>query len=129
MVWAGPIIGLAFSLEGFAFFAEAIFLGLYLYGWRLLSPAAHLLSGVAVALSGVASAVFVVQANGWMNTPRGFRLLDGQPTEIDPLAAMLNPAGLGQAPHMILAAYVATGFVVAGIHAFQLLREPDNILH
>lgn len=129
MVWAGPIIGLAFSLEGFAFFAEAIFLGLYLYGWRLLSPAAHLLSGVAVALSGVASAVFVVQANGWMNTPRGFRLLDGQPTEIDPLAAMLNPAGLAQAPHMILAAYVATGFVVAGIHAFQLLREPDNIFH
>lgn len=129
MVWAGPIIGLAFSLEGFAFFAEAIFLGLYLYGWRLLSPVAHLLSGVVVALSGVASAVFVVQANGWMNTPRGFRLLDGQPTEIDPLAAMLNPSGLVQAPHMVLAAFVATGFFVAGIHAFQLLRDPDNLLH
>jgi cytochrome d ubiquinol oxidase subunit I len=129
MVWAGPIIGLAFSLEGFAFFAEAIFLGLYLYGWRLLPPAAHLLSGVVVAFSGVASAVFVVQANGWMNTPRGFRLLDGQPTEIDPLAAMLNPSGLAQAPHMVLAAYVATGFVVAGIHAFQLLRDPDRSLH
>lgn len=129
MAWAGPIIGLAFSLEGFAFFAEAIFLGLYLYGWGRLSPAAHLGAGLVVVLSGAASAVFVVLANGWMHTPRGFRLLDGQPTEIDPLAAMLNPSGLAQVPHMILAAYAATGFVVAGIHAFRLLRDPDNQFH
>ena len=129
MAWAGPIIGLAFSLEGFAFFAEAIFLGLYLYGWGRLSPAAHLGAGLVVVLSGAASAVFVVLANGWMHTPRGFRLLDGQPTEIDPLAAMLNPSGLAQVPHMILAAYAATGFVVAGIHAFRLLCDPDNQFH
>ncbi|MDP3596432.1 MAG: cytochrome ubiquinol oxidase subunit I [Nitrospirota bacterium] len=129
MAWAGPIIGLAFSLEGFAFFAEAIFLGLYLYGWGRLSPAAHLGAGIVVAVSGAVSAVFVVLANGWMHTPRGFRLLDGQPTEIDPLAAMLNPSGLAQVPHMILAAYAATGFVIAGIHAFRLLRDPDNQFH
>ena len=129
MAWAGPIIGLAFSLEGFAFFTEAIFLGLYLYGWGRLSPAAHLGAGIVVALSGAASALFVVLANGWMQTPRGFRIVEAQPTEIDPLAAMLNPSGLFQVPHMILAAYAATGFVVAGIHAFRLLRDPDNQFH
>lgn len=129
MAWAGPIIGLAFSLEGFAFFTEAIFLGLYLYGWRRLSPTAHWGAGIVVALSGAASALFVVLANGWMQTPRGFRVVDGQPTDIDPVAAMLNPSGLVQVPHMILAAYAATGFVVAGIHAFRLLRDPGNQFH
>ncbi len=129
MAWAGPVIGLAFTLEGFAFFAEAIFLGLYLYGWRWLTPAAHLAAGIVVALSGIASAVFVVLANGWMQTPRGFRLVDAQPLDIDPIAAMLNPSGLFQVPHMVLAAYAATGFAVAGIHAFQLLRDPDSRLH
>ncbi len=129
MAWAGPIIGLAFSLEGFAFFTEAIFLGLYLYGWRRLSPVAHLGAGIVVAVSGAASALFVVLANGWMQTPRGFRVVDGQPTDIDPVAAMLNPSGFVQVPHMILAAYAATGFVVAGIHAFRLLRDPGNQFH
>lgn len=129
MAWAGPIVGLAFSIEGFAFFTEAIFLGIYLYGWRRLAPAAHLGAGLVVALSGAASAVFVVLANGWMNTPRGFRVLDGHPIDIDPVAALLNPSGLFQVPHMLLAAYAATGFAVAGIHAFRLLRAPDNPFH
>src|SRR5499425_2289991 len=75
MRWAGAIIGMPFSLEGFAFFTEAIFLGVYLYGWTRVSPRAHLAAGVIVALSGAASAVFVVIANAWMNTPTGFRLV------------------------------------------------------
>lgn len=129
MQWAGPIIGLLFALEGVAFFTEAVFLGLYLYGWRLLSPAAHLASGLVVVVSSVASGIFVVLANGWMNTPRGFRLLQGQPADIDPVAAMFNPSGLAQVPHMILSAYVATGFAVAGIHAWRLLRHPDDPFH
>src|SRR5688572_30498239 len=79
MKWAGAIIGMPFSLEGFAFFTEAIFLGIYLYGWERVSPRAHLASGAIVALSGAASAVFVVIANAWMNTPTGFRLVDGKP--------------------------------------------------
>src|SRR5262245_8020188 len=69
MQFAGPIIGMPFSLEGFAFFTEAIFLGLYLHGWDRLSPRMHLTAGVIVAASGAASAVFVVMVNGWMNTP------------------------------------------------------------
>ncbi len=129
MEWAGPIIGLAFSIEGFAFFTEAIFLGIYLYGWRKVSPRAHLAAGGIVAVSGVVSGVVVVMANGWMNTPRGFTIMDGTPINIDPIAALLNPSGLLQAPHMILAAFVSVGFAVAGIHAWLLLRHPGNSFH
>src|SRR5215470_501200 len=129
MRWAGAIIGMPFSLEGFAFFTEAIFLGIYLYGWERVSPRAHLAAGAIVALSGAASAVFVVIANAWMNTPTGFRLVDGKPVDIDPIAAMMNPAALGQTIHMLIAAYAAVGFAVAGIHAFLLLRDRRNIFH
>ena len=123
MELAGPIIGMPFSLEGFAFFTEAIFLGIYLYGWEKVSPRAHLLAGVLVAVSGAASGIFVVIANAWMNTPTGFTLVDGKFANIDPIAAMLNPAAFPQALHMTLAAYAATGFGVAGIHAFILLKN------
>ncbi|MGH9936248.1 MAG: cytochrome ubiquinol oxidase subunit I [Blastocatellia bacterium] len=129
MRWAGPIIGMPFSLEGFAFFTEAIFLGIYLYGWERVSPRAHLAAGAIVALSGAASAVFVVIANAWMNSPTGFRLVDGKLVDIDPIAAMMNPAAFGQTIHMLLAAYAAVGFAVAGIHAFLLMRDRRNIFH
>ncbi len=129
MGWAGSIIGMPFSLEGFAFFTEAIFLGIYLYGWQRVSPRMHILAGVLIALSGAASGIFVVIANAWMNTPTGFRLAEGRPVDIDPIAAMLNPAAFSQALHMILAAYAATGFAVAGIHAFLLLRDHRNLFH
>jgi cytochrome d ubiquinol oxidase subunit I len=122
MEMAGPIIGMPFSLEGFAFFTEAIFLGVYLYGWEKVPPRAHLLAGVMVAASGAASAVFVVIANAWMNTPTGFTLVNGAFTDIDPIAAMLNPAAFPQVLHMMLAAYAAIGLAVAGIHAFLILQ-------
>ena len=82
-----------------------------------------------VAISGAASAVFVVIANGWMNTPTGFRLVDGQPHDVDPIAAMLNPSAFPQVVHMLLAAYAAVGFAVAGIHAYLLLRDRTNVFH
>jgi cytochrome bd ubiquinol oxidase subunit I len=129
MEFAGPIIGMPFSLEGFAFFTEAIFLGVYLYGWDRISPRAHLWSGVAVAVSGAASGIFVVTANSWMNSPAGFELVGGRPINVDPIAAMLNPAAFQQTLHMTLAAYTATGFAVAGIHAFLLLFDRDNAFH
>ncbi len=129
MNWAGPIIGPLFALEGFAFFAEAIFLGLYLYGWKQLSPRMHLATGMIVAVSGVASAVVVVIANAWMNTPTGFELVEGQPLHIDPIAAMRNPLAAGETIHMVLAAFAATGFAVAGIHAYLLLRDRSNGFH
>jgi cytochrome bd ubiquinol oxidase subunit I len=129
MKQAGPIIGMPFSLEGFAFFTEAIFLGVYLYGWDRISPRAHVIAGVMVAVSGALSGIFVVIANAWMNTPRGFTLVDGKFTHIDPIAGMMTPAAFPQTLHMTLAAYAATGFAVAGIHAAMLLRDPRNAFH
>jgi cytochrome d ubiquinol oxidase subunit I len=129
MEHAGAIIGMSFSLEGFAFFTEAVFLGVYLYGWDRISPRAHLAAGWAVVVSGVLSGVFVVVANAWMNAPTGFRWVDGRAVDIDPIAAMMNPAAFPQVLHMTLAAYAATGLVVAGIHAWPLLRQPRNAFH
>jgi cytochrome bd ubiquinol oxidase subunit I len=126
MKYAGAIIGMPFSLEGFAFFTEAIFLGLYLYGWDRLSYRAHLISGIIVALSGATSGVFVVIANAWMNTPGGFRLLNGVPVDIHPFRAMMTAAAFPEVLHMILAAYAATGMAVAGVHAFLYLRDRTN---
>jgi len=129
MAFAGPIIGMPFSLEGFAFFLEAIFLGLYLYGWDRLRPSAHVCAGVIVALSGALSGAFVVTVNAWMNTPVGFRVESGTLVEVDPFAAMFNPAAGAQVVHMLLAAYSAVGVAVAGIHARLLLRDPTHAFH
>ncbi len=126
---AGAIIGMPFSLEGFAFFTEAIFLGVYLYGWDRISPRAHLAAGALVAVSGALSGIFVVIANAWMNAPAGFRVVDGQSSvDVDPLAAMANTAALSQTIHMTIAAYAATGLAVAGIHAYVLRRRSGAAL-
>jgi cytochrome d ubiquinol oxidase subunit I len=124
MAFAGPIFGLPF-----AFFTEAIFLGVFLYGFGRVPPRLHWWSGVIVAVSGAVSGLFVVTANGWMNTPAGFAMVGGRPVDIDPIAAMLNPAALGEAVHMLIAAYAAVGLGVAGIHAFMLLRDPGSVFH
>src|ERR671913_382150 len=87
------------------------------------------MSGVVVGISGVLSGIFVVSANAWMNSPAGFTWKDGQPTNIDPVAAMFNAAWLSQALHMTLAAFVSTSFAVAGVHAFRLLSRPDLTFH
>ncbi|MGI8480602.1 MAG: cytochrome ubiquinol oxidase subunit I [Chthoniobacterales bacterium] len=126
---AGAIIGMPFSLEGFAFFTEAIFLGVYLSGWNRLPPFLHWISGVLVVIGGVMSAVFVVTANAWMNAPTGFKIVDGKITDIDPIAAMLNQGSLHQVLHMVLAAFIATGFSVAAVHAFLLLRDNRIAFH
>ena len=129
MAYAGGIIGMPFSLEGLAFFTEAIFLGIYLYAWDRVPPLAHWLAGVMVALSGMLSGVFVVTANAWMNAPTGFEMTPDGPVNIDPVAAMLNPAAFQQVLHMTLAAYVATGFAVAAVHAYFLLRDRTSVFH
>ena len=130
MDFAGPIIGMPFSMEGFAFFLEAIFLGIYLYGWDRLPRLPHLLAGVGVAFSGMMSGVFVVAVNGWMNTPTGFTLDEaGAITGISPWLAMANPAWIPQALHMTIAAYLAVGLGVAGVHAAMLLRDTENPFH
>ena len=124
---SGALVGLPFSLEGFAFFTEAIFLGIYLYGWERVSPRAHLLAGVAVAVSGALSAIFVVDVNAWMNTPTGFGAT--LTTDVDPIAAMLNPAAAHEIAHMLVAAYAASAFAAAGVHAWLLARDRKSGLH
>ena len=129
MAYAGPIIGMPFSLEGLAFFVEAIFLGIYLYGWERVPKTVHWFAGVMVLVGGMLSGIFVVTANAWMNSPTGFSIVEGKVTNIDPIAAMLNPSSFSQALHMTLAAFLAVGFAVAGIHAYFLRRDPDNAFH
>jgi cytochrome bd ubiquinol oxidase subunit I len=126
---AGPMIGPLFALEGFAFFTEAIFLGIYLYGWSRIPPRMHFASGLAVAASGIASAWFVVTANAWMNAPTGLGQ-EGEPSaQFDPLASLRHPVAWHETGHMLLAAFAATGFLVAGIHAWALLRDPRSGFH
>jgi cytochrome d ubiquinol oxidase subunit I len=126
---AGPIIGLPFSWEGTAFFLEAIALGLFLYGWERLPERVHLMAGGMVGVCGVASGVLVVSANAWMNSPAGFRWVDGQALDVDPVAAMFNEAWAAQALHTTLASFVATAFAVAGVHALRLRKRPELALH
>lgn len=126
---AGPLIGMPFSLEGFAFFLEAIFLGLYLYGRDRLSPRVHLACGVGVAVSGMASAVFVTAVNAWMNEPTGLVLEQGRIAAVDPWAAMKSAVFGTEALHVVLASYAAVSFMVMGIHAHALRRKPDDPMH
>ncbi|WP_433152313.1 cytochrome ubiquinol oxidase subunit I [Actinomadura nitritigenes] len=125
----GQVIGLPFSLEGIAFFIEAIFLGVYLYAWDRLSPVKHLLSGVPIVVAGVLSAFFVVTANAWMQTPVGFRTENGRVVEVHPWRAMFNPSFPVQTVHMILAAFMVAGFGMASVYAVALLRGRRDRYH
>lgn len=126
----GAVIGLPFALEAFAFFIEAIFLGIYLYGWDRLSPWAHWLCGWPVAISGAASAVFVVGANSWMQSPVGFELsAAGRVVDVQPIQAMFNPSMPVMATHMMIAAYMATGLGVASVYAVGMLKGRRDTYH
>ncbi len=127
MEHAGPIFGMPFSWEGTAFFVEAIALGLFLYGWKRLNKWVHLYTGLIVGIAGVLSGIFVVAANGWMNAPSGFDWIDGKAYNIDPVKAMFNKAWFSQAHHMTIAAFSATGFAVAGVHAILYLKNKLEI--
>jgi cytochrome bd ubiquinol oxidase subunit I len=129
MQHAGPIFGMPFSLEGTAFFIEAIALGFFLYGWDRFNPWFHWFTGVIVGISGIVSGILVVSANSWMNSPAGFDYVKGQYLNIDPIKAMFNTAWFEQALHMSIAAFAATGFAVAGIHALMILRKKNARFH
>jgi cytochrome d ubiquinol oxidase subunit I len=129
MKHAGPIFGMPFSLEGTAFFIEAIALGFFLYGWDRFNKWFHWFTGVIVGVSGLASGILVVAANAWMNSPAGFDHVNGQYLNIDPIKAMFNDAWFSQALHMTIAAFVATGFAVAGVHALMILKGKNVLFH
>ncbi|MEO6685367.1 MAG: cytochrome ubiquinol oxidase subunit I [Dyadobacter sp.] len=129
MEHAGPIFGMPFSLEGTAFFIEAIALGFFLYGWDRFNKWFHWFTGVIVGVSGLASGILVVAANAWMNSPAGFDFVDGQYINVDPLKAMFNKAWFSQSLHMSIAAFAATGFAVAGVHALMIIRRQNVYFH
>ena len=118
----GAVIGLPLTLEGFAFFLEAIFAGIYLYGWDRLPKHVHWMTGLPVAISGFLSAFFVVTANSWMNNPTGFRLVDGKLVDVEPIRAMFNVGTGAQTTHMLVAAYLVTGFCVASFYAVRIAK-------
>ena len=129
MKHAGPIFGMPFSLEGTAFFIEAIALGFYLYGWEKFNPWFHWITGVIVGISGLLSGILVVAANSWMNSPSGFDYINGRFLNIDPIRAILNDAWFSQSLHMCIAAFAATGFAVSGVHAYMILKKKNVDFH
>jgi cytochrome bd ubiquinol oxidase subunit I len=119
----GDVFGLPFALEGIFFFTEAIFIAIYIYGWKHLSGWTHFWTGVPVLIAGLGGAWSVVAANSWMNQPDGFKLAsDGSVTGVSPLDAFFNGAVGYEAPHLILAAYLVSGYLVASIYAVGMLR-------
>ncbi len=125
----GAVIGLPFSVEGIFFFLEAIFTGIYLYGWRRLGGWAHFWSGIPVAVSGIFGAISVMAANSWMNQPGGFTLRAGRVVAVEPWAVFFNRASVYEMPHMVLAAYMVAGFGVASVYAVGFLRGRRDRYH
>jgi len=127
--WGG-VFGVAFAIEGIFFFLEAIFLAVYIYGWKRLGGWAHFWSGVPMVITGIGGAFSVVAANAWMNQPQGFTLnAAGKVIDTDPVKVLLNPATGYEVPHMLLAAYMVTGFLVASIYAVGMLKGRRDRLH
>ncbi len=126
----GSVFGVAFAIEGIFFFLEAIFLAIYIYGWKRLSGWAHFWSGMPMVITGIGGAFSVVAANAWMNQPQGFALdAAGKVVDVEPLKVLINPATGYEVPHMILAAYMVVGFLVASIYAVGMLKGRRDRLH
>jgi cytochrome d ubiquinol oxidase subunit I len=119
----GSVFGLGFAIEGFSFFMEAIFIGIYSYGWGRLKPRWHLLAGVPIVITGFTGSLMVMAVNAWMNSPSGFKLVHGKVTDVNPLKALFDNSYLwSELIHMYIAAYLVVGFIVAGWYAFCRLR-------
>ena len=119
----GSVFGLGFAIEGFSFFIEAIFIGIYVYSWGRLSGRAHLLSGIPIVITGFTGSLMVISVNAWMNHPGGFRLHGGRVLDVDPFRALFENTYLWhELVHMYVAGYVVTGFVLAAVYAFGRLR-------
>ncbi|WP_433275374.1 cytochrome ubiquinol oxidase subunit I [Pseudonocardia xinjiangensis] len=126
----GSVFGLGFAIEGFSFFVEAIFIGVYVYGWDRLSPRWHFASGIPIVLTGVTGSFMVITVNAWMNQPSGFRLQNGQVVDVDPVRALFaNPFLWHEFVHMYIAAFMVTGFLIAGCYAVSMLRGRTTPYH
>ena len=126
----GEAFGVPFAFEGIFFFTEAIFISIYIYGWRRLKPWTHFWTGVPLPIVGILGATSVVAANAWMNAPSGFTLNSaGEVVDVDPIKVIFNDAMPLMAAHMVIAAYVVGGFLVASVYAFAMLRGRRDHYH
>ena len=125
----GKVFGVLFAIEGIFFFLEAIFVAIYIFGWKRLSPWTHFWAGVPIPICGLGGAFSVVAVNSWMNQPQGYTLTNGDVTNVEPLKVIFNPAVPYEVPHMILAAYLVTGFLVASVYAVGMLRGRRDRYH
>ena len=125
----GKVFGVLFAIEGIFFFLEAIFVAIYIFGWERLRPWTHFWAGVPIAITGLGGAFSVVAVNSWMNQPQGFSPTSGNVTKVEPLKVIFNPAVPYEVPHMILAAYLVTGFLVASVYAVGMLRGRRDRYH
>jgi len=125
----GKVFGVLFAIEGICFFLEAIFVAIYIFGWKRLSPWMHFWTGVPIVITGLGGAFSVVAVNSWMNQPQGFSPTSGDVTSVQPLKVIFNPAVPYEVPHMILAAYLVTGFLVASVYAVGMLRGRRDRIH
>src|SRR6187200_2103664 len=125
----GEVFGVLFAIEGIFFFLEAIFVAIYIFGWERLAPWTHFWAGVPIPITGLGGAYSVVAVNSWMNQPQGFSPTSGDVTKVQPLKVIFNPAVGYEVPHMILAAYLVTGFLVASVYAVGMLRGRRDRYH
>src|SRR6187200_1642610 len=125
----GEVFGVLFAIEGIFFFLEAIFVAIYIFGWERLAPWTHFWAGVPIPITGLGGAYSVVAVNSWMNQPQGFSPASGDVTKVEPLKVIFNPAVPYEVPHMILAAYLVTGFLVASVYAVGMLRGRRDRIH
>ncbi|MGO4255006.1 cytochrome ubiquinol oxidase subunit I [Marmoricola sp. RAF53] len=126
----GAAFGVPFAFEGLFFFTEAIFISIYIFGWRRLRPWAHFWTGVPIAVAGVFGAISVVAANAWMNSPQGVTLDSaGKVVDVDPMGVIFNDAMPLMSAHMVIAAYLVGGFMVASVYAVGMLRGRRDRYH
>ena len=129
MATFGEVFGLAFGIEGFSFFIEAIFIAIYVYGWDRLPPRVHLAVGAPIVLAGISGSLMVISVNGWMNQPTGFRIEGGEVTDVRPLEALFNDNLWHELVHMYLAGFIVAGFLVAAVYAHGWLRGRRDRRH
>jgi cytochrome d ubiquinol oxidase subunit I len=129
MATFGEVFGLAFGIEGFSFFMEAIFIAVYVYGWDRLPDRVHFAAGVPIVLAGMLGSLMVISVNGWMNNPTGFRIENGEVVDVEPLRALFNDNLWHELVHMYLAGIIVAGFLVAGVYAYAWLRGRRDRRH
>jgi cytochrome d ubiquinol oxidase subunit I len=129
MATFGDVFGLAFGIEGFSFFIEAIFIAIYVYGWDRLPPRTHMAVGAPIILAGLTGSLMVISVNGWMNQPTGFTIRNGEVTDVKPLTALFNSNLWHELTHMYLAGFIVTGFLVASVYAAAWLRGRRDRRH